>query len=145
MATIDLDAARAARAKAEAEAEEPRVGHTVRFKKKTFVLPVEIPWSLIDGVTFENGTLVAAGLRELFGDDYDVFASLKPTTEDMIQLATSIVVLEGIGSLGESRASDDSSTDDSSRSRPTSNGSTGSTSGKRSGGKKGKASGASEA
>lgn len=127
MATIDLDAARAARA--EAQGEE----NTVLLGGDTFTLPLELPIELGD---FLVSGRVGAFIEALLGEEqWTKFASHKPTLNDLKVLAEQLAPLYGFESPGESPASVASLPSNGSHSRPTSRASTGSTSRKRSGAK----------
>lgn len=78
MASIDLDARRAARA--EQAGEQP----TVVFGGATFVLPLEMP---IEFLELLSGGKVAAALRTLFGDHTDEFLAGTPSMADVTALA----------------------------------------------------------
>lgn len=134
MATIDLDAAKAARHEAH---EEP---HIIRFGGRDFLMPAEPPFE-----TFEQAISIAEGLdgteirdadaqvtlrgirdllASLLGDQWNDFRALRPSFADLVALAGQIPLLYGFDSAGESEASGGSSESISSPSRPTSNGST---------------------
>ena len=112
MARIDLDAARRAR-----KGEE----HTVAFGGGEFTLPPEPPFAVaplavegdIDGM-----------IKAMLGDQYEDFMTLKPSLLDVTTLLEQAFELYGFSDMGESLASAGSSKTTSSRSRPTSNGST---------------------
>lgn len=118
MATLDLDAARAARA-------EKKERHHVRLGGQEFELPAEMPsefaFALADGQPRQ-------ALQALLGDRYGEFAALNPSLDDVFELANGVAGLYGVESLGEQLASDVSSSNGGNGSRPTSNASTDSTS-----------------
>ena len=133
MATVDLDAARAARQEA---AGDP---HQVRLGGRDFLLPAEIAFEALEGLIavadLDADTDAAAALlgtrnlfEALFADQWDDFMALHPSLTDLLVLAGEIPRLYGFDSVGESRASDSSSSGTSRSSRRTSNGSTVSTS-----------------
>jgi hypothetical protein len=123
MGELDLDAARAARA--EARGEPP----TVTLGGETFTLPVEIPmryiWALVEGDDMD-------ALKVLFNGQLDRFLATEPSGQDIVALVAGVPKLYGMASQGESPASAGSSSNGSSRSRPTSPATTKSTSAKRS-------------
>ncbi len=113
---VDLDAARRARDEAK------RNPHTIVFGGEEFVLPPMMPIEVVIAAA-ENrfGDMV----RDLFAEQYEAFMALKP---DMLDLDAITKELYGFSSVGESKASADSSTSNGDGSRPTSSASTESTS-----------------
>lgn len=107
-AVFDLDVARAARA--EAKGEQP----TFIVGGQKFELPSELPaefaYLLHDA---------KEAMRYLLADDFDDFWAHRPSKEDIVTLVAWIATAYGT-SPGESPASDSSSPNGSSRSRPTS-------------------------
>jgi len=122
MATLDLDAARAARAEAAGET------HALVFGAVEFPLPAELPadfaFRLADGET-------RGALEALLAERFEEFWERRPTIEDLTALAEGVAKLYGFGDPGESSASAPSSANGGKRSRPTSSGSTRSTSARR--------------
>ena len=110
---IDLDALAAVRR--EAAGESP----TVKFGGRSFELPVEMPFAVVEAVgaitgaeTDEEKNLVVSRLmvelaQALFGDRYKDFLGLHPSTNDVTALVENISVVYGTDS-GESQASGDS-------------------------------------
>lgn len=132
MATLDLDAERAARA-------ETPGGHTLRVGGREFALPAELPHGFGQAcieapAKGEEG--VARALRLLFGGQYDDLVDQRLTDPDIADLFNKLPALYGLDGLGESSASNGSSPSTGSRSRPTSKRTTASTSGKRAGAKR---------
>lgn len=123
MGELDLDAARAARA--EARGESP----TVTLGGETFILPAELPmryvWTLVEGDDMD-------ALKVLFNGQLERFLATDPTREDILALVAGVPKLYGLASQGESPASAGSSSNGSSRSRPTSPATTRAISAKRS-------------
>jgi len=107
---IDLDALAAIRR--EAAGKEP----TVRFGGKTFKLPVEMPFAVVEAVgkirgaeDDEERNVVMSQLmvdlsKALFGDQYKEFLDLHPSTNDVTALVENISIVYGTDS-GESQAS----------------------------------------
>lgn len=126
MPRIDLDAARAARREAK---REPIV---VVLGGEEFELPNELSLDLAALIT--AGDLMGAVVALVGEDHADRFNACRPSMEDVVELFTELGPAYGL-TVGESVASDGSSKNGSSRSRPTSSASTGSTSAKRAGGK----------
>lgn len=117
MGTIDLDAARAARAETEDGA------HDVVLGGQHFALPAELPFA-VGNLWAENKT--KEGLDMLLGDDAEAFWALRPSVADVTALVAGLAEEYGFGGgAGESSASNGSSPNTSSRSRPTSPVSTG--------------------
>lgn len=107
---VDLDAARAARA--EQNGERP----TVIFGGKTFELPVEMPFTIVESVNemqaaseSGDGYTISRKLNEiasdLFGDRYKEFLEQHPSMPDMQALLENIAPLYGLNQ-GESSASE---------------------------------------
>lgn len=133
---IDLDAARAARREANG------VAPSVRFNGETYELPVEVPFEttkLMIAVSAETDAvrineMVDGVLGALLGEEgYRKFlaSSPAPTLQDVIALIYGLTIEYGV-TLGESRASTESSPSSGARPRRTSRRPTASTSGKRS-------------
>lgn len=121
MGRLDLDAARAERDAARAEAKaEP---HELVFKGQAFELPPELPAEFAFALA-DNDSKRA--LEELLGDAFSTFWELSPSVDDLTVFGEGIARLYGIGP-GEAPASDGSSSNGSSRSRPTSPATTAST------------------
>ncbi len=116
---LDLDRARAARSERR-DADRP----VVRFYGRDFALPAEVPFDF--AVHHRDGDLRAA-LGVLFGDQAEEFFALRPSLEDLAELAEGVSRIYGMSSP-ESRASGTSSSNDGESSRLTSSGSTDSTS-----------------
>lgn len=92
MPNIDLDKARVARREAKKD------GPEVTFGGKTFKLPVEIPYDLVqklrDASEDQADTVV---LSALFGEkQWDAFLKLQPTLDDVSTLFESLAVEYGI-------------------------------------------------
>lgn len=107
--TINLDAARAARR--EKSKTEPKVV----FGKKTFTLPVEIPFAAVEQLgkldpndPTTSSEIVSRFIAILFGDQYEDFERLQPSTEDIQFLMEALASSYGFESPGESQASVDS-------------------------------------
>jgi hypothetical protein len=115
MASIDLDALRAARNEA---AGEP---NTLRVAGKEFRLPPSLPLSF--AVALERDSTTEA-LKALLGEQMDEFLSLGVDYADLADLIGETVKLYTGRSPGESKASVDSSQNGGKRSRRTSPGST---------------------
>ena len=110
---IDLDALAAVRR--EAAGENP----TVKYGGKTFELPVEMPFAVVEAVGKINeaeddearnvvmSQLMVDLAKALFGDRYKEFLGLHPSTNDVTALVENISVVYGTDS-GESQASGDS-------------------------------------
>lgn len=108
MANLDLDKARAARAEANGEAP------TVTFGGVEFLLPVELPFSMVEDARKLSGVVndpyaiteaISAISRSLFGDRYEEFLDYHPSMGDMQVLMDSIAGLYGM-TPGESAASE---------------------------------------
>lgn len=106
---INLDAARAARR--EKSKKEPKVV----FGKKTFVLPVEIPFAAVEQLgkldvsdPSTSSQVISRFIEILFGDQYEAFTKLQPSTEDIEYLMEALAKAYGFESPGESQASVDS-------------------------------------
>ncbi len=84
---VDLDAARAAREAAQGSAP------TVRFGGKDWKLPAELPWAVAEAASLGTAASAVEAIKALLGKQWDSFAKLRPTVEDMRTL------LEGIGDL----------------------------------------------
>lgn len=108
--TVDLDAARAARA--EANGERP----TVTFGGKTYELPIEMPFAIVESVgelqkaqDDQDGIAVAGILaniaQSMFGDRYQEFLAAGPSMTDMQSLLENVAGLYGL-TPGESPASE---------------------------------------
>lgn len=103
---LNLDAARAARQ------EQTKTKPTIKFGKKVFTLPVEMPFTVLEKVGKVNpedpssGTVVVLSmLKELLGDQYDSFMSLKPSAKDMELVMEYVNECYGFASTGEPGAS----------------------------------------
>jgi hypothetical protein len=110
MAEFDLDAARAARAEANGEAP------TVKFGGVVFVLPVEMPYQIVESVNAmqaasEKGDgytvtqMLSAIAKDLFGDRFEEFLSFHPSMLDMQALLENVAPMYGL-TAGESQASE---------------------------------------
>lgn len=128
MAEIDLDAIRAARLEV-----EKTETHQIKFKGQKFPLCEELPWDLAEGLAVDDYVQVVAGIKQLFGDNWNAFRALGPSRDDVIAIAFAAAAKLGVKDLGESEASGASSTATTKPSRRTSSASTRSTSGKPSG------------
>jgi hypothetical protein len=107
---IDLDALAAIRR--EAAGKNP----TVKFGGKTFKLPVEMPFAVVEAVgqissadDDDQKNLIMSRLmvelaQALFGDRYKEFLGLHPSTNDVTALVENISIAYGTDS-GESQAS----------------------------------------
>ena len=118
---IDLDKARAARSE--------RQPKELRFAGKTFELPAVFPLDAAFAFAHDDSE---AYLRALLGDQFDAFMALRPDREDLLFMVTQMAKEYAVDE-GESLASSRSSRRNGTRSRPTSNGSTGSRSVRRAG------------
>lgn len=105
---INLDAAKAARR--EAQKTPPKV----IFGKRTFTLPVEIPFEAVEQLgqidTADPTTatsVITRFIAILFGDQYETFLKLQPSTQDVEVLMESLATVYGFESPGESPASVD--------------------------------------
>lgn len=105
---INLDAAKAARR--ESGVEQPKVV----FGKKTFALPVEIPFEAVEklgGLDPDDPTaatsVITGFIAILFGDQYPAFLKLQPSTQDIEVLMESLAKVYGFETPGESLASVD--------------------------------------
>lgn len=121
---FDLDALRAARA--EAQGEPP----TVTLHGDTYVLPVEMPWSVVEALATDGAKEFLRAVKDLLGEDgYERALGTGATREDFGAL-----VMMAAGELYEagdpeaSGSSVSSSSNGSSPSKPTSGGTTESTS-----------------
>lgn len=99
---IDLDAARAARREAK------KVGPVIRFNKKNYKLPVEVPFEALEQIDALDddegvGTLIALA-KILLGEHYDAIIAGKPSVQDISVMLNGIMEEYG---LGESEASSD--------------------------------------
>lgn len=129
MATVDLDAARAARREAKNEAPK------VTFGGREFVMPIEMPFGVVvclgrmaeAETAKDNGSIsaiIVEILKLLLGDEYDAFMALGPSEKDITALVNGIVTEYGFADSGERRASPSSSKRTGKVSRPTSKRST---------------------
>lgn len=107
--TINLDAARAARR--ETKKTEPKVV----FHDKTFTLPIEMPFAVVEHLGKLNpedpgasSGVILEFVKELFGDQFDDFRRLQPSANDIEALMDALNDVYGL-SVGESGASGDSS------------------------------------
>jgi hypothetical protein len=128
MGVFDLDAARAARAARE-EVEGPRKPPSIRFGGRDFIVPNVCPLDVVLAVDRGDAERF---IRGLVGDAFDDFMALGPDLDDYLAIKDALLILYGV-SEGESSASPKSLPRTGTRSRPTSNGSTGSTRRKRAG------------
>lgn len=107
---VDLDAARVARA--EANGKSP----TIMFGGKTFDLPPEMPFAIVesvgeltkaqeDGDGFATAALLSQIARSLFRDRYQEFLDIGPSMTDMQTLLENVAGLYGLNT-GESPASE---------------------------------------
>jgi hypothetical protein len=110
MTTVDLDAAAIARREAK------KVGPSVKFKRKTFKLPVELPYDVPEALAEvaaatarkdDNAITVAISLvlRALLTDDYEAFRELKPSMDDVQALIQGVLGEYGFQNPGEAPAS----------------------------------------
>lgn len=111
--SINLDSARAARRESGKEAP------TVVFGKKTYTLPVELPFPVVQQFTAMAGdrlkgdaVAVNAALesifRNLFGQkQYEQFMAAGPSLDDLTELLQGLAAEYGV-TQGESSASEDS-------------------------------------
>lgn len=120
MATIDLDAARRARAE-ERDSDEP---DRIVFAGRTFDIPDEFTYDAAEAAERSDWRTF---IREILGDQVDEFFALKPTVNDLGQLARELMRLRVGGSPGETPPSSASSGNGSKRSRSRSKSATAST------------------
>lgn len=133
---IDLDAIKAARLETVGKVERK-----VLFAGKSFLLSPELPWDIAEGLATDDYDQIVSGIKQLLGAKWEDFRALGPSTADVVALGMAASRKFGMNSLGESRASEGTSSRTSRRSRQTSTGTTGSTSRKPSGAKSGSRSG----
>lgn len=111
--TIDLNAARAARREAKGA---PTV--QVSLGEETFVLPDEMPFAVLEAVgeleqaqKDNDGAKVAKSIstmaRAFLGDQYDRFAALAPSADDVMAMFEQVSENAYGVTLGESPASPD--------------------------------------
>lgn len=135
--TFDLDAKRRERAAARAEAEETPV--RIRVNGDVYDLPVELPLEVLDALgrlQNDDAAALKPALAALVGPD--AWAAMDDgtlTINDAADVLAGIAKEYGVD-LGNLLASAPSSTSTSTRSRPTSSGTTGSTSGRSVGARK---------
>jgi len=109
---IDLDALEAARREASEECP------VVKFKGKTFEMPVELPFTIVEAIgRLENapeekknevaGALLSDIARALFGERFREFLELGPSMNDVSALIEHVSGVYGT-STGESSASGNS-------------------------------------
>jgi hypothetical protein len=96
MASLDLDAARAARAEAAGQ------GHSFTFGGEDFATPPELP--LRFGVALKEQDPNGAFDALLGAEAAARFWSHEPTTQDTEALMAWVVETYGLGSVGKSRA-----------------------------------------
>jgi hypothetical protein len=112
MSLVDLDAARAARREAKQEAP------TVRFGGEDFLLPIELPFEVIEALgplaeaqNAEDGSAAADAVlsvvKGLLGDAYESFRAHQPSTEDLGALIEGVLKEYGFADTGESSGSGD--------------------------------------
>lgn len=87
---IDLDAARAARAEAQLDAP------IVKFNGKKYKLPVELPWSIVEAATSQDGAQIIAAVKTLLGEQWDDFQSANISVADMQVLIENISKLYAV-------------------------------------------------
>ena len=107
---IDLDALAAARREAAGEAP------VVRFRGREFEMPAELPFTIVEAVGKINSAedektknartaeMLGDVARSLFGDRYQEFIDLRPSTNDIGVLLEKVTDEYGT-SVGESSAS----------------------------------------
>lgn len=89
---IDLDAARAARAEANGEAP------IVRFGGVDYVLPVELPWAMVEAAASGDAGGLVQAVKLLLGDQWATFEAEQPSISDMRILVENVAELYGVDS-----------------------------------------------
>jgi hypothetical protein len=87
---VDLDAARAARAAAHEG--QP----VIRFGGKDWKLPNELPWAVAEAAGAGTAQSAVEAVKALLGKQWDAFAKLHPTVEDVRTLLEAIAELYNI-------------------------------------------------
>ena len=86
---FNLDAAKAARA------EVDKTNPSITFGGKDFALPTEIPFAIAEASTGEVGDLHKA-VKSLLGNQYETWAELNPSLQDIGALFDALPGLYGI-------------------------------------------------
>lgn len=114
MATIDLDAARAARA---AESENKGKPHELKLGGQSFSIPPEMPFKAAEAIGRGN---IDQFFELLLNGQHEEFAEQDLSLDDLVELTDSLMDVYGMESLGESLASRTSALSTGKPSRPTS-------------------------
>lgn len=87
---IDLDTARSARN--EAKKNNPKI----KFNGKTYDLPNELPWMIVESAASQDSNQIINSLKSLLGEQWDEFVKSGVSVADMTVLLENIATVYAI-------------------------------------------------